>query len=194
VLRQIFEDLHDQCDSQEMDTFSVIARKIWLRRNLMVHENFLTHPSRVVQEAVMALDEFWKANSVEKEPAISQGEISRITWQLSPENMIKINWLFWARKTEAIELIFEGDASLVVQAVNAQEPCNCTYGHIVEGIQDSLKGFNRMSFEYIARDGNYAAHGLAKEATLRVMDTTWRNEIPPRIYDIVMKEGSTRSL
>jgi hypothetical protein len=63
-----------------MDTFSVIARKIWLRKNFMVHENSLTHPNRVVQEAVMALEEFWKANSVEKEPAAPQGEISCITW------------------------------------------------------------------------------------------------------------------
>jgi DNA-binding FadR family transcriptional regulator len=98
------------------------------------------------------------------------------------------------QEIEATELIFEGDANLVVHAVIAQEPCNSSYGHIVEGIQDALKSFIRMSFDHIARDRNYAAHGLAKEAILHVMDTTWRNEIPPFIYDIVMREGSTRSL
>lgn len=47
-LRQIFEGLHVQCDSQEMDIFAVIARRIWLRRNLMDHENSFIHPNKVV--------------------------------------------------------------------------------------------------------------------------------------------------
>ena len=84
-------------------------------------------------------------------------------------------------------VIFEGDAKQVVQAVNAQEPCNCIYGHIVEGIQDALKGCTRTCFTYIAREGNCVAHGLAKEAILHVMDTTWRNDIPPCIHDIVQR-------
>jgi hypothetical protein len=94
----------------------------------------------------------------------------------------------------ASEVTFEGDAKQVVQAVNAQEPCDSIYGHIVEGIQDELKGFNRTSFKHIAREGNSAAHGLAKEAILHVMDTMWRNTIPPCIHDIVMREENIRSL
>ena len=57
-----------------------------------------------------------------------------------------------------------------------------------------MKGFNRTSFNYIAREGNFAAHGLAKEATTHVMDITWRNEIPPCIHDIVKREDLIRSL
>jgi hypothetical protein len=91
-LRQIFEGLHIQCDSQEMDTFAVIARRIWLRRNLVVHENSFIHPNRLVQEAVVALDEFWKANDADERPARQKGEITRNPWQQPPVNMIKINW------------------------------------------------------------------------------------------------------
>jgi hypothetical protein len=64
----------------------------------------------------------------------------------------------------------------------------------VEGIQDALKGCNRTSFNYIAREGNCAADGLAKEASLHVMDTTWRNASPPCIHDIVMREEVIHSL
>jgi hypothetical protein len=58
----------------------------------------------------------------------------------------------------------------------------------VEGIQDTLKGFNRTNFICIAREENYAAHELAKEAITHVMDTTWRNKIPQCIHDIVKRE------
>jgi hypothetical protein len=82
-LRQIFEGLHIQCDSQEMDTFAVIARRIWLRRNLVVHENSFIHPNRLVQEAVVALDEFWKANDADERPARQKGEITRNPWTMA---------------------------------------------------------------------------------------------------------------
>ena len=75
-----------------------------------------------------------------------------------------------------------------MQEVNSQEPCNSWHGHIVEGVQMGLKKIDNVSFNYVNREGTYAAHGLAKEAIKFVIDTTWRNEIPPCIYDIVKRE------
>ena len=47
---------------------------------------------------------------------------------------------------------------------------------------------NNSRFNFIPRDGNFAAHGLAKEAIKHVVDIMWRNEISLCIYDIVKRE------
>ena len=57
-----------------------------------------------------------------------------------------------------------------------------------------LKDFGNASFNYISRDGNYAAHGVVREAINHVIDTIWMNKIPPCIYGIVKREEPTLSL
>lgn len=56
---QIFMEMEEQCDSKDMDTFSVIARRIWLRMNSEVHGTNFTPPNQLVRDAIFALEEFW---------------------------------------------------------------------------------------------------------------------------------------
>ena len=89
---QIFEGLHNRCDHQEMDMFTVIAKKIWLRRNNVVHDKPFTDPNRLVHEATGELEEFWKANNKEEDTAGQREATIRQPWHPHPENEIKINW------------------------------------------------------------------------------------------------------
>lgn len=70
------------------------------------------------------------------------------------------------------QIIFEGDAKLVIQAVNDARPSNSYFGHFVEGIQVELNSLEYASFMHVPREANGIVHELAKLATTHVTDST----------------------
>jgi hypothetical protein len=50
------------CNQEEIKLFVGIARRLWLRRNNLVHEGSLSHPISLVQRTVTAMEEFSKAH------------------------------------------------------------------------------------------------------------------------------------
>jgi hypothetical protein len=55
---QIFSELVSKCEKEEVELFVVLARRLWLRRNDVVHGGILTHPNQIVRDAEAALEEF----------------------------------------------------------------------------------------------------------------------------------------
>ena len=104
------------------------------------------------------------------------------------ETVAAVQGIIMGKELGAQGIIFEGDAKQLIQAVNSLAPCNSNYGHLVEDIQCELMAFSNSSFNFIFRDGNFAADGLTKEAIRHVVDKTWRYEIPPCVYDIIKGE------
>jgi hypothetical protein len=47
---KLFEDVRLRCTRHEVELFAIIARRIWLRRNDVVHGGCFTHPSQVLPE------------------------------------------------------------------------------------------------------------------------------------------------
>lgn len=47
---QLAESMMARCGKDEVVTFVRLARKLWHRRNLWVHERRFTHPTVLVQE------------------------------------------------------------------------------------------------------------------------------------------------
>jgi hypothetical protein len=43
----LFATLLSRCETEELELFVVTARRIWLRRNDVVHGGFFTHPSQL---------------------------------------------------------------------------------------------------------------------------------------------------
>lgn len=66
--------------------------------------------------------------------------------------------------------------------------CLSCYGHYIEGIKHELCGFGKASFNHVCRDANNAAHVLAKLAATHVTMSTWLEDIPPNLGDIVRRE------
>jgi ribonuclease HI len=85
-------------------------------------------------------------------------------------------------------IILEGDSLQVVNAIQDTGPNWSRYGHIVADIRTVLQGFQGWQICHTKRATNYAAHGLAKEAILNVIDRVWMEEIPSCIYDFVTLE------
>ena len=63
-----------------------------------------------------------------------------------------------------IEAILEGDAELIIKALQEKEAEHPVYGHILEGTVVLFLGFYLVSFFYVKRLGDLVAHYLAKQA------------------------------
>ena len=81
-----------RCVKEEVELFVVIARRIWYRKNEVVHGGALTHPNQIVREAVAALEDFQRVsrNSGQQDRASENRTVEN--WKPPQKNMVKINW------------------------------------------------------------------------------------------------------
>jgi hypothetical protein len=114
--------------------------------------------------------------------------IGQILDPAAAEAMAGVYAMMMGRELSCEGVILEGDAQLIVKAINMMTPCRGKYGHFIEDIQVGIRMRGNMSVIHTPREGNYAAHGLAQYATKHVVDSVWRDEIPPCIYGIVRRE------
>lgn len=69
-----------------------MARRIWMRRNELVHIGKFIHPTQLLREAEAALEDFQRINNNPKQHGSDEGEQEPVRWQPPPRGMIKINW------------------------------------------------------------------------------------------------------
>jgi hypothetical protein len=84
---EVFFFMADRCDKDEMDRIAIIARKIWLRRNEVIHGGLFTHPTQVIREAIKAQGSFKCINTdivVENGGTIG---LQPVTWQAPPSGL-----------------------------------------------------------------------------------------------------------
>jgi hypothetical protein len=88
----LFEELVERFDQQQLEVFAVVARCIWLRRNEIVHGKIFTDPIQLYAKAVMGLEEFHKLNThLEARREVEQLR-PVVSWIPPPRNMVKINF------------------------------------------------------------------------------------------------------
>ena len=81
-----------KCDPQEFQLFVGIARRIWLRRNSLIHEGIFAHPNEIIHSANTALSDFHQGQEL-----FTTGESQVIpslscTWTAPPLGWVKANW------------------------------------------------------------------------------------------------------
>jgi hypothetical protein len=81
-----------RCETAEVELFTVIARRIWHRRNAIVHGGEFIHPAQIVKESEIALENFQQANKAEGKPEGVTTNDRAEEWKPPQGNMIKINW------------------------------------------------------------------------------------------------------
>lgn len=82
-------------------------------------------------------------------------------------------------------IIFQGDASQVVQEINQSSPNYTIDCHFTESIQQEIIFFRTTKFVQMPRVYNTVAHELAKEAVRNKFECVWLEEISPSIFTIV---------
>jgi hypothetical protein len=58
----VFGAILGKCNAEEIKLFVVLARRIWLRRNSVIHGECFTHPSQFLRDAQNSLEDFRFAN------------------------------------------------------------------------------------------------------------------------------------
>lgn len=85
-------------------------------------------------------------------------------------------------------LILEGDAAPMVQAVNSEAPTFSHFGHVVDDTRQILLSLTSWKCSHVGRTGKNAAHLLAKMAVHHVIDRLYLDNFPDCICDIILKE------
>lgn len=85
-------------------------------------------------------------------------------------------------------MILEGDAKQIVDEVNAAGLHLSIAGQFVDGIQAEIQGLRQALMVHVGRDSNKIAHALSKEASSKVMDWAWLEDIPNVILHDVLRD------
>jgi ribonuclease HI len=89
---RIAEGMLKRCSVNEFQFFVVLARRIWLRRNALIHEGVFSHPSALSVTAAEFLEAFQKAQEEQKTPRVETGPYAPGQWKPPPVGWHKINW------------------------------------------------------------------------------------------------------
>jgi ribonuclease HI len=89
---EVMEMITERCTRDEVNLFAVTAKKIWARRNSVLHEGVFLHPTRIVREAKEMLQAMF--TPVEEDTASRRTEEMSATakWVKPPFGRVKINW------------------------------------------------------------------------------------------------------
>ena len=111
------------------------------------------------------------------EPIAAEAMAAILAFQLSSELGVSNVWL-------------EGDANMIVKAVESTEVNWSHTGHLIDDIRTILRRFPRWRISHVGREFNQAAYGLARLAKMQSIDRLWRTDYPECIRGILIAEKS----
>ncbi|KAG2675499.1 hypothetical protein I3760_12G006600 [Carya illinoinensis] len=84
------EGLVESKETKELQTFAVTTWNIWKRRNEVIFQGHLTHPSAVVSQSKQLVEDLQKL-SVNKRAGVLKQQTNQ-AWEAPPQGKIKVNW------------------------------------------------------------------------------------------------------
>jgi ribonuclease HI len=122
-----------------------------------------------------------------------QGAYS-VTLQISAsaseaEALAALYAVIYAKKRNFSEVMFEGDAQVIVNAMNSLQPCDSNYGHFIEDARRGLRELGHSRFTHVKREANRAAYYLARATGIHATGTILWHCIPSCIDGVVRKES-----
>ena len=88
------------------------------------------------------------------------------------------------------EIILEGDSQIVMNAIANHDPGPIQIQQLVTGIKSWVPKFNAWKTSFTHREGNKAAHLMAKHAKQISECTIWVEDTPPIIMSQVLNDVS----
>ena len=92
------------------------------------------------------------------------------------------------------QILFMGDAKMVVNAVNSDMPDWSRTSHLINDIWITLQEFVRWEVSHVSRETNRSAHELAKMGTKNFMNRVWDSDPPDSIQELIAFEQSVMFL
>ena len=84
--------MFDRCDQADFNLFVGIGRRIWLRRNEVIHGGNFLRPNLIIQQANQMGELVHMFMAKQRDLAPSMGVATTIGWIAPPQNNMKINW------------------------------------------------------------------------------------------------------
>jgi hypothetical protein len=93
-LTKVFEDVLLRCTFANINSWAVLTRKIWLRRNFVVFGGVFIPSNQLVQESQVLLEDVRRTNA----PVEIESDIpivlfaTLVLWKAPPPGLYKTNW------------------------------------------------------------------------------------------------------
>jgi hypothetical protein len=81
------------------------------------------------------------------------------------------DFVYQGQEIEMFDIILEGDALQIVNAINLESQILNRFGHFIEGIRSKLYSLRSFYVLHVQREANSTAHCLARIAINHVIDT-----------------------
>uniref|UniRef100_A0A2N9EZP7 RNase H type-1 domain-containing protein n=1 Tax=Fagus sylvatica TaxID=28930 RepID=A0A2N9EZP7_FAGSY len=93
--------------------------------------------------------------------------------------------LLLAYQLQLSNVIFEGDSSIIIAALSTSDECVTNYGTIIEECKAVAHSCSWRNFQHIRRQGNSAAHLLARKAKDLSEANVWLACMPPELIPVL---------
>jgi hypothetical protein len=114
----------EKCKKDEVELFTVIARKIRLQRKIVVSSGSFSHPTQILREAETALEDFKKTNISTRLNQVESHSIEDEKWVPPLPNLGKINWdaaVDIINKTIGLSIIARDEKGKFIAACNKRQ-------------------------------------------------------------------------
>ena len=122
------------------------------------------------------------------------GALSKTLWYpleaLVAEAKVAETGIIFSWELGLREIILEGDSQIVMNAIASQDPGPIQIQQLVTGIKSWVPKFRAWKTSFTHREGNKAAHLMAKHAKQIFECTIWVEDIPPIIISQVLNDIS----
>ena len=93
-----------------------------------------------------------------------------------------------AKELNFDQVIIEGDAEVIIKAINNGGFLSSSFGHIIRDIKLLSSAFHKVSYSHTHRQGNRVAHRLAKIACNFSPFQVWMEDVPPDLASVYLSD------
>ena len=94
-----------------------------------------------------------------------------------------------AREIGISEVVFEGDSTIIVQALKHGQVDQSVYGHILDDVTQKTSQFLFYEFSHVPRICNKVADLLAKKARVGSVSQVWLEDFPREITSLAFTDS-----
>ena len=96
----------------------------------------------------------------------------------------------FAKEIGLQEVIFEGDAEIIINSLTTDGECMASFGHLIEDSTQLAASLRAFAFSHVKRKGNSVADKLAKLARGSLVPRIWLNDIHSDATNLVLYDRS----
>ena len=104
------------------------------------------------------------------------------------EAVATVKALYFAAELGISSIVLEGDSEIVIKALVSEDTSFAVHGHLVEEAKLLSTSFIFCSFSHVKRQGNSAAHHLARHARHVSSQLVWMEDVPPPLLAVTLAD------